>query len=107
MTAFCVFAFHRHQFHGSELAFVFDFVLGLWTGGEKQLAKAFGTYWTTFAATGVPGGEGLPVWPAFDVSTLLTAVLDVDSVLTPVSMLKEPVCSMWDVTRIPDNLIWG
>lgn len=31
----------RGCFHGSELTFVFDYTLGLWTQGEQALAQAF------------------------------------------------------------------
>ena len=52
-------------FHGSELFFVLDLSIALWTEGEKALADAFIDYWTNFAATGVPSGLTLPPWPAF------------------------------------------
>ncbi len=41
---FCCVLQNKGCFHGSELAMVFDFTLGLWTPQEKALASAFVEY---------------------------------------------------------------
>ena len=33
------------------------------TPEEKELARIMNTYWTNFAKTGNPNGNGLPDWP--------------------------------------------
>jgi para-nitrobenzyl esterase len=54
--------------HASERPYVFD---NLHTVGrpmgerDDRAATAMADYWTTFAATGNPNGEGRPAWPAF------------------------------------------
>lgn len=49
--------------HGMDVNYVFQHV----TQGESDIAlsKAMGLYWTNFAKTGNPDGEGVPHWPAF------------------------------------------
>ncbi|XP_078066572.1 uncharacterized protein ces2b [Mustelus asterias] len=57
--------------HGAELTFVFggplipDFevLLGNMTEEEKELSKLVMSYWATFAWTGNPNRNDLPVWP--------------------------------------------
>ncbi|XP_078400803.1 pyrethroid hydrolase Ces2e-like [Cetorhinus maximus] len=57
--------------HGAELSFVFggpfiptfDILLGNMTEGEKNLSKAMMSYWSTFAWSGNPNRNDLPVWP--------------------------------------------
>ena len=54
--------------HASERPYVFD---NLHTVGrpmgerDARAATAMADYWTAFAATGNPDGEGRPAWPAF------------------------------------------
>lgn len=60
---------HEGAAHGAEMAYVFDH-LGLydapWTENDRALAQTMVAYWTNFAKTGDPNGEGLPRWPAFE-----------------------------------------
>ncbi|MGO9468317.1 MAG: carboxylesterase/lipase family protein [Isosphaeraceae bacterium] len=54
--------------HWAELRYVFDHLsqeLWAWTDADRALANLMATYWTNFAKSGDPNGDGLPVWPNF------------------------------------------
>jgi para-nitrobenzyl esterase len=36
---------------------------------DLAISEAMGTYWTNFAKTGNPNGEGVPEWPTFSDET--------------------------------------
>jgi len=75
--------------HGSEVSFVFNTLNARWgapaeaTPEEKELARIMNTYWTNFAKTGNPNGNGLPVWPLYDNQK--EEILDVELDGKPVS----------------------
>ena len=55
-------------FHAAEIFFVFGShspLAGL-TEADEVLTEAMGKYWTNFAKTGNPNGEGLLSWPAYE-----------------------------------------
>lgn len=93
--------------HASELAFVFDLEIGLWTKEERELADAFVEYWTSFAANGVPGTATLPQWQAFNLTSQMTAELTTGTINTPLLNFADPICDFWDTVTLPDQIIWG
>ncbi|MBN2613416.1 MAG: carboxylesterase family protein [Bacteroidales bacterium] len=54
--------------HAQDVAYVFqnlDHSNSLITKSDLEISEAIGIYWTNFAKTGNPNGEGVPEWPAY------------------------------------------
>jgi len=52
--------------HGVEMPYVFDHLdqqKVAWSAKDRDLAALIPAYWTNFAKTGDPNGQGLPRWP--------------------------------------------
>jgi para-nitrobenzyl esterase len=65
-------------FHASELFFVFDkFNAAVYAeAADTELRRHMVKYWTNFAKTGNPNGEGLAHWPQYQRSSEQWMVLD-------------------------------
>jgi para-nitrobenzyl esterase len=54
--------------HASEIEFVFRALPSKklpWRAEDKAVSELMATYWTNFAKSGNPNGEGLPKWPEY------------------------------------------
>ncbi len=75
--------------HASDIPLVFNTVASPTTlAGDRadrfEAARSISTMWANFARTGRPvGAVGQPAWPAYDLKTRSTMVLDVKCEVVP------------------------
>jgi carboxylesterase type B len=59
----------RGAVHFSDMVFAFNNLRMWdydWTDTDRKVADSMTTYWTNFAKTLNPNGDGLPKWTAYD-----------------------------------------
>ncbi|MDB5063152.1 MAG: esterase [Mucilaginibacter sp.] len=65
-------AFKKYgAFHTGEVGYVFNnlkFLNRLFEPVDQQLADTMSSYWVNFAKNGNPNGNGLPQWPAYNIT---------------------------------------
>jgi para-nitrobenzyl esterase len=92
-------------FHSAELAYVFGTQPSIdrpWSARDRELSQQMQQYWTNFAKTGNPKGEGLPEWPRFAASG--QEVMELGDVTRPMSVLDPQQKALFDAyltTRLP------
>ena len=90
-------------FHGVELPYVFGTLdLFTWTGAvrekDRDLLATIRGYWTRFATTGDPNGQGAPAWPAYESTS--DAHLRLGDEVTVSSGLYREACDLADRIRV-------
>jgi para-nitrobenzyl esterase len=60
----------KYAFHSDELEYVFSTLAtrhgAQWRPEDRKLSELMVRYWSNFARSGDPNGEGLPHWPRYD-----------------------------------------
>ncbi|WP_321477622.1 carboxylesterase family protein [uncultured Paludibaculum sp.] len=84
-------------YHGAELQYLFKMTRlpGPATEAQKQLSDQMIRYWTNFAKTGDPNGEGLTYWPVYDgdARQMMSLHPDGNAVLTNFDV--DHHCAFW------------
>lgn len=83
--------------HGLELAYVFQNVATIApaaTANDLATERALLGYWTRFAATGDPNGDGAPMWPTYGAGE---PILRINAAPTVERGWRTSECDAWDL----------
>ena len=74
---------------------------------DRELSRQMQQYWTNFAKSGNPNGEGLPEWPRYAASGAQVSgpqVMELGDATRPIPVLDPQRKALFDVyltTRLP------
>jgi len=80
--------------HGDEIGYSFGDVKQLSSDSDKKLATSMAKYWSNFAVTGDPNGDGLVVWPEYDADG--DKSLRLDTTTSAQQKFRSAPCDFWD-----------
>jgi para-nitrobenzyl esterase len=80
-------------YHGAELPYLFHFLPGS-MDQDKKLSEEIMGYWTRFARSGDPNGNGAPYWHAYDLSEEKHLILD--NLIKTSQYLNKDACDIID-----------
>ncbi len=87
-------------YHSGDLAYAFGNVglVGIeWDDRDRDLSDQMSKYWSNFAKTGDPNGDGLPEWPRYDRAS--EGAIEFATVGTvPTSKVREAKLDLFDST---------
>ena len=78
--------------HASELVFVFG-TNQFFTNETRPVSERMQSYWTNFAKTGEPNGDGLLEWPQISADDDMRINFNLESTLVP--NFRGPECDFW------------
>jgi para-nitrobenzyl esterase len=84
--------------HGQELGPLFRHLMVSGytpSAGEGTLSDGMDSYWSRFAASGDPNGDGAVAWPVYDANDSL---LQLDDVMSTAPGVRTAQCDFWDQT---------
>jgi para-nitrobenzyl esterase len=88
-------------FHTSDIPYVFQTFAAYkhwpWQPWDYELSGLISSYWVNFSRSGDPNGDGLPVWPNFDVSTDATMTFADRTSVSPIANPSR--LAFWDALR--------
>ena len=96
--------------HGQDVDYVFKSLRRETVPTDYALSDMMATYWTNFAKTGDPNGEGLPEWPKFTKDNHVTMVLTGDKPhpsAVPDEDARWVLNSYFEWRRSPEGAAWA
>ena len=79
--------------HGAEIAFVFGSSAAAGNGDDLALSESMQGYWTRFARSGDPNGDGALTWPRYSDTEDVRINFDVENTL--VDNFRRAQCEVW------------
>jgi para-nitrobenzyl esterase len=79
--------------HTDELSYLFD--NAVLTPKQRATADTMIGYWTNFAATGDPNGEGLPQWPLYKPAEQNVLLITADKIASDTQFSTRHKCKFW------------
>jgi len=86
--------------HSADLPYVFGFypetgnISGPFGATDFKIADTIEKYWTNFARTGNPNGDGVAEWPEFDGTQSYIAITEAGNVVSQ-TKLRDAQCSIF------------